>query len=137
MGIIDEVKRYWNINLKDYKKSVIPMLFNLFIAIIMYLLLDDIMTETYVVSYCIAWLLLTSQMSLTQEMLQDASKRRIKYFFMGKNSLTKAYFCRYVIACMKYTVLFFVFVKIMNCIGIIQYSIRIYEILYSSFACIL
>lgn len=129
MGIVNEFKRYWNMNLKDYKKSIFPMLFNLFIVIIMYILLDDIMTETYVVSYCIAWLLLTSQLSLTQEMIQDTSKRRIKYFFMSNNSLTKTYFFRYLIACIKYTILFFVFVKFLYLIGIIQYSIQIHEIL--------
>ncbi|MBR2407382.1 MAG: hypothetical protein IKB07_00325 [Lachnospiraceae bacterium] len=127
MNFINEIKRYWNINLKNLKKSIVPMIFNFIVVIIMYVLLDDIMTETYVVSYCIAWLLLTSQLSLTQEMLQDSSKRRMKYFFMGTNSLTKTYSLRYLIVCIKYTILFFVFIKLTDFIGIIHHSIRLYE----------
>jgi len=129
MIFIKELKRYWYINLKDYKKSIIPVLLNIVIVLLFYMFINNTMTLNYIVAYSTVWILLTSQLGLMQEFLSDAKAKRIKYYFIGNRSITQSYLSRYIIFCIKYSFLYYIFIKFTYFVGIIQYNIRIYDVL--------
>ena len=128
MTFIKELKRYWYINLKDYKKSLIPILVNFVVVLMCYILMKKNITETYLVAYSIVWILLTTQMGLMQEFLLDVKAKRIKYFFIGKRSLVHSYYARYTIGCVKYSMIYYIFIKFAYYVGVVQYNIKFYEV---------
>lgn len=129
MLFLKELRRYWFINLRDYKKSVIPMAFNIGVIFLFYLFLKKDMSYTYIVSYSIIWLLLTSQLGMLQDFSSDMKSRRIKYFFNGDRNLTSIYLSRYIISCTKYSILFYLFFKIIQLTNVIQYNLKFIDVI--------
>lgn len=123
MLFLKELRRYWFINLKDYKKSIIPIGVNIVVVMLFYFFIQKNLSFTYIMSYSIIWLLLTSQLGMLQDMSNDIKTRRIKYFLSGDRNLSGIYLSRYIISCTKYSVLFYVFFKIMVLAGVIPYNL--------------
>lgn len=81
MMFLNELKRFWIINLKKPKKSFIPLIFNVIIIIMLYLIFKENISQTYIFSYSIAWLLLTSQIGMLQDFSVEKKAKTIKYYF--------------------------------------------------------
>lgn len=129
MFFIRELKRFWFLNLSKPKKVILPIILNILIISVCFILLKDWISSEYIFAYLIVWLFFSTQMSMYKDLQLDKQSGKFKYYFLSSNTfLVKVYNCRYLIYLLKNCVLLYGIVCILKMGGMLMNGISIRQV---------
>lgn len=116
--LILEIKRYYYLTYKNFFKTIF---LNFLIFILFYIFFKNTMSNEYIIIYSIVWLFMSSQMICTKDLTEDYKNNNIKYY---TNQISKVYFIRYLLHCLKLIITIYLLLIISYSIHIINFRIN-------------
>ena len=128
MLFINELNRYFFLNVSKPKKSLLPLLLNVSIVVVFYNFFRDYITIDYVFAYLMVWLFFSLHSFLSKDLQGEIKNGHIKYYFSESFCrFINVYFCRYILCLIKNLCMIIIIIYVLNLLGLIENHLSIYD----------